>query len=116
MKKTFTFEVDFDEAVAMSTGSNLLTSLGISMERGDELLMHCIKREDEISESGGDTLNSLIEAVKFIEDGNLTGNEILFYIANGYASVVHARRIRETAIMSVLTSLVSDEDEETSNE
>ncbi|NLL63718.1 MAG: hypothetical protein GX241_05735, partial [Ruminococcaceae bacterium] len=51
MKKTFTFEVDFDEAVAMDTGSNLLTSLGISKERGDELLMHCTKRQDEISES-----------------------------------------------------------------
>lgn len=116
MKKTFTFEVDFDEAVATDAGSNLLTTLGISNERGDELLMHCIKREDEISESGGDTLNSLIEAVKFIEDGNLTGNEILFYIVNGYTSMLHARRIRETALMSVLTSIVSDEDEETSNE
>ena len=116
MKKTFTFEVDFDEAVAMKTGSNLLTTLGISKERGDELLMHCTKRQDEISESGGDVLNSLIEAVKFIEDGNLTGNEILFYIANGYTSILHARRIRETAIMSVLTSLASDEDKETSNE
>lgn len=116
MKKTFTFEVDFDEAVAMDTGSNLLTSLGISRERGDELLMHCIKRQDEISESGGDTLNSLIEVVKFIEDGNLTGNEILFYIANGYVSMLHARRIREAALMSVLSSLVSDEDKETSNE
>ena len=116
MKKTFTFEVDFDEAVAMDTGSNHLTSLGISKERGDELLMHCVKRQDEISESGGDTLNSLIEAVKFIEDGNLTGNEILFYIANGYVSVLHARRIKEAALLSVLTSLVSDEDEEASNE
>lgn len=116
MKKTFTFEVDFDEAVAMDTGSNLLTTLGISDERGDELLMHCVKRQDEISESGGDVLNSLIEAVKFIEDGNLTGNEILFYIANGYASILHARRIREAALMSVLSSLVSDEDKETSNE
>lgn len=116
MKKTFTFEVDFDEAVAMDTGSNLLTTLGISKERGDELLMHCTKRQDEISESGGDVLNSLIEAVKFIEDGNLTGNEILFYIANGYTSMLHARRIREAALLSVLSSLVSDEDEETSNE
>jgi hypothetical protein len=116
MKKTFTFEVDFDEAVAMDTGSNLLTSLGISKERGDELLMHCIKRQDEISESGGDILNSLIEAVKFIEDGNLTGNEILFYIANGYVSMLHAHRIKEAALMSVLSSLVSDEDEKTSNE
>ena len=116
MKKTFTFEVDFDEAVATDAGSNLLTTLGISNERGDELLMHCIKREDEISESGGDTLNSLIEAVKVIEDGNLTGNEILFYIVNGYTSMLHARRIRETALMSVLTSLVSDEDEETPSE
>ena len=116
MKKTFTFEVDFDEAVATDAGSNLLTTLGISKERGDELLMHCVKRENEISESGGDTLNSLIEAVELLEDGNLTGNEILFYIANGYASVLHARRIRQTALMSVLTSLVSDEDEETPNE
>lgn len=116
MKKTFTFEVDFDEAVAMDTGSNLLTTLGISEERGDELLMHCVKRQDEISESGGDTLNSLIEAVKFIEDGNLTGNEILFYIVNGYVSVLHARRIKEMALTSVLSSLVSDEDEETPNE
>jgi len=116
MKKTFTFEVDFDEAVATDAGSNLLTSLGISKERGDELLMHCIKRQDEISESGGDTLNSLIEVVKFIEDGNLTGNEILFYIANGYASMLHARRIKEAVFMSVLSSLVSDEDKETSNE
>ena len=71
MKKTFTFEVDFDEAVATDAGSNLLTSLGISKERGDELLMHCIKREDEISESGGDTLNSLIEAVKLSKMGIL---------------------------------------------
>lgn len=116
MKKTFTFEVDFDEAVATDAGSNLLTSLRISKERGDELLMHCVKRQDEIFESGGDTLNGLIEAVKFIEDGNLTGNEILFYIANGYVSILHARRIRETALMSVLSSLGSDEDEETSNE
>ena len=30
--------------------------------------------------------------------------------------MLHARRIRETALMSVLTSLVSDEDEETPNE
>ena len=116
MKKTFTFEVDFDEAVATDAGSNLLTSLGISRERGDELLMHCVKRQDEISESGEDVLNSLIEAVKFIEDGNLTGNEILFYIANGYTSILHARRIKEAVFMSVLSSLVSDEDKETSNE
>lgn len=116
MKKTFTFEVDFDEAVATDTDSNLLTSLGISEKRGDELLMHCVKRQDEISESGGDTFNSLIEAVKFIEDGNLNGNEILFYIANGYASMLHARRIRGAALLSVLSSIVSDEDEETSNE
>ena len=57
MKKTFTFEVDFDEAVATDAGSNLLTSLGISRERGDELLMHCTKREDEIFESEGAVLS-----------------------------------------------------------
>lgn len=110
MKKTFVLELELDETVQNGADSNLLTSLGISHERGDELLMLCINRENALREEGAEYLNSLDEVVRLLDENALTGNEVLFFIANGYTSMMHARRIKERTLMELLSNMVNSDE------
>lgn len=92
MKKTYVLTIEYDEDKAASD-SNLPEALDITAERGKELLFRCEKDQKAEHEKGNDEFDSLAATLDLLESGELTGNEILLYIATGYAAAMNARRM-----------------------
>lgn len=114
MKKTYVLTIEYDEAKVRDI-DNIPEVLGLTQDRAHELSFRC--REDmKASEKRGDkSFNSLQATLDLLESGELTGNEILFYITIGYSSYINTMQVM--AKMNPLAGLmgmmrdVKDEDD-----
>ena len=79
MKKTYILTVDYDEGV------NLLEKLHITDERAHELIKLAEEEARARNEGTPDKpFDSFISLIDLLETNSLNGNEIFFYLINGY--------------------------------
>lgn len=112
MKKTYVLTIEYDEA-KVNDDSDLSTAIGITKERLENLASRCVEDMKASEKRGDKSFNSLQATIDLLESGELTGNEILYYITTGYNSMnILARVMMKMNPLAGLMGMMRDAKDE----
>ena len=106
-KETFVMTLEYDEE-----GHELLNRLNISRERAKYLIELSEKTMEQSGKGHDEPWDSFEPLLDLMNSGELNGNEIFFYLLNGYTISIKMRIMKENMkFNSFLEKMLKDLDE-----
>ena len=106
-KETFIMALEYDEE-----GHELLDRLNLSKERAKYLVDLAEKTMEQSGKGHDEPWDSFWSLLDLMNSGELNGNEIFFYLLNGYTISIKARMMKETMeYKSFLEKMLKDLEE-----
>lgn len=106
VKKTYVIQIEYDEEKVRGKTATLEEALNVSTAHLDELIEQYDRDVERLREEGAEGISPAAEVIDHLDSGNLTGNDILFYIIAGYKSKHDCSVVSRKAAASGLLGLL----------